>query len=149
MAFVRCARRAALVAAALIACGCGSGGDGLPRQAISGKVAIDGKPIDSALVTFLPVSPGEAVTPAATRVTDGVFSINPEFGLVAGQYKVSISAVKEIRRKRGRTPAASNDEFDTTPTKESIPARYNARTQILADVTDSGPNDFTFLVTSR
>lgn len=149
MVFVRRARRVALTAAALISCGCGGGGDGLDRRPVSGTVIIDGKPIDSALVTFLPVSLEESPTPAATRVVDGAFSIGPEFGLVAGRYKVSISAVKEVRGKRSRKPAAPSDEFDTTPTRESLPARYNAQTQLLADVTDAGPNDFSFLVTSK
>lgn len=149
MLFARCARSAVLAASALALCGCGAGGGDLPRKAVSGVVSLDGKPIESALITFMPVSLDETPTPAATQATAGVFSLPPESGLVAGEYKVSISAVKEIRRKRSGAATAPSDEFDTTPTRETIPPRYNVQTQLTADVTDSGPNEFNFLVTSR
>lgn len=149
-------RSLSLVAAILAgAWGCGGGGaiDDLPRRALSGKVTLDGKPMEGGVVTFLPDAPGEPekTTSASARIADGAFSIAPEVGLVAGKYKVQVSSWKAAPRRGAKKPAdaPADDEFDVTPTKESIPARYNAQTTLTADVTDSGPNEFNFPVTSK
>lgn len=48
--------------------GCG-GGDGLPRQAISGRVTLDDQPLESALITFTPLGAGGDSTSGATKVS--------------------------------------------------------------------------------
>lgn len=149
MVFVRRWPLAVLSAAVFVSLGCGVGGDVPSRNAVSGRITLNGAPLESALVTFTPVRPDQAPTPAVARVIGGVFTIDAEFGPKAGKYKVSVSAPKPVARRGGRTVAPVDDEFDTTPMKESIPARYNARTELTADVTESGPNQFTFLVSSR
>lgn len=151
MTLIRHALRFVLVAAALTNLGCsGGGGDGLPRRAVAGKVTLDGKPLDAALLIMMPETPGESPTPASAQVKDGAFAIPAETGPVAGRYKVSVSVQKPVSRKGAQQPAGGAvDDFDTTPTKESLPARYNSQTTLTADVTDTGPNEFNFPLTSR
>ncbi|OJW20670.1 MAG: hypothetical protein BGO49_03585 [Planctomycetales bacterium 71-10] len=148
-------RSLALVGVTLAgAWGCGGGAiDDLPRRALSGKVTLDGKPMEGGLVTFLPEAPGDPgkTTTASAQIADGSFTVAPEVGLVAGKYKVQVSSVKAAPRRgaKKQADAPADDQFDVTPTKESIPARYNSQTTLTADVTDAGPNEFTFPVTSK
>lgn len=146
--------RFAAVAVVLIApLGCG-GLDGLPRQAVSGKVTLDGQPLDSALITFTPADEGGSSTPAATRVSGGAFSVSQADGLVPGKYRVSLSVAKEVPVKASRkkeTDSVTGEEI-TPPTSalsETLPARYNAQSELTAEVTKAGPNEFTFSLTSK
>jgi hypothetical protein len=41
------------------------------------------------------------------------------------------------------------EAVDEAVTEESLPARYNAQTELKADVTDGGPNEFNFPMTSK
>src|SRR4051794_10320669 len=47
----------AAVAASLLGLGGCGGTDGLPRQAVSGTVTVDGKPLKAGLITFMPSGP--------------------------------------------------------------------------------------------
>lgn len=146
-------RLAAVAIILLASWGCG-GGDGLPRQAVSGKVTLDGQPLDSALITFTPNGGGGDSTSGAAQVSGGSFSISKAEGLIPGSYRVSISATKESPVKASRkkeTDSVTGEEIapPTSALREVLPARYNARSELKADVTDAGPNDFTFDLTSK
>src|SRR5437868_13520177 len=67
-----------LWAAALVpaAAGCGQGGDNLPRQAVSGKVTIDGQPLDTGEITFVPTAGAGAGPAAGGKVENGAYSIS-------------------------------------------------------------------------
>lgn len=81
--------------------GCGSGdpqvklADTVP---FSGKVLLDGQPLDGATLTFMPNPPGGKGSESATGTTDAsgeyklqIGSANPKSGAVPGKYKVRIS----------------------------------------------------------
>lgn len=59
--------------------------------------------------------------------------------------------MKAAPRRGAKKPAEApaDDPFDVIPAKESIPARDNSQTTLTADVTDAGPNEFTFSITSK
>ncbi|WP_165247196.1 carboxypeptidase-like regulatory domain-containing protein [Paludisphaera soli] len=146
-------RLAAVAAVLAVSWGCG-GGDGLPRQAISGKVTLDGQPLESALVTFTPTGAGGDSTSGAAQVSSGSFSIPKADGLIPGNYRVSVSVPKEVPVKASRkkeTDSVTGEEIapPTTALGEALPERYNAQSELTADVAEAGPNDFTFAVTSK
>lgn len=144
-----------IAALACVSWGCGSG-DGLPRRAVSGKVTLDGQPLEKGLITFMPSGQGGDSTSAAAEVANGSFSVARDVGLIAGPYRVAVSAMKEVPNKSARKKQVDNATgevvdvaTDDAVTKESLPARYNAQTELKADVTDDGPTEFTFPLTSK
>src|SRR5262249_58411829 len=69
--------------------GCGPAAvDDLPRQAVWGKVTLDGQPLEQGTITFTPAT--GSPTPGMVSITGGSYSIPQAQGLVPGPYKVSI-----------------------------------------------------------
>src|SRR5688572_30210799 len=77
----------------LIQClvGCNGDSDGLPREAVTGTVAVEGKPLAQGLITFLPAS-SEVTTQGGSIVVGGKYEIPTAQGLVPGKYKVVITS---------------------------------------------------------
>jgi hypothetical protein len=111
-----------LVSAALIA-GCDSGPKLVP---VTGKVTLDGKPLDGANIAFAP-EPGNAVPIQGLDVTgaEGNYTLmaNGRRGVPPGKYKVVISKVE------AKSGVVIPDEFKKDPmmakmagmTKETLP----------------------------
>jgi hypothetical protein len=125
--------------------GCGAS-DNLPREAISGSVSVEGKPLESGLVVFNPEA-AETPTQGGAAVVAGKFSIPREQGLVPGKYKVVVSAA-------GGTP---EKQVDTTnnmpgmppvPAKEIIPKEFNTNSLLTAEVKAGVKNEFSFNLTA-
>jgi len=120
--------------------GCGASDD-LPREGVSGKVTLDGKPLASGLITFMPTS--EAATQGGGMIQDGAYSIPRDQGLVPGSYKVLITSSGSGSEKQtdvvkdmpGMPPVAA---------KEAIPAQYNAKSTLTAEVKAGSENVFDF-----
>src|SRR4051812_41369402 len=77
----------------LVGCGAAAS-DGPPREAVSGKVTLDGQPLAQGVIQFLPASNKEGVSGGAV-IEGGAYSIEAAKGLVAGQYRVTINGAKE------------------------------------------------------
>ncbi len=127
--------RAMAVAAVVVVVGLVSGcdsGDGLPRQAVSGTVTYDGKPVKSGNIQFTPADPNmKNPVSGGAPIMNGKYSIDKEVGLVPGKYNVSISsASSEI--EAGETPGS----VKALP-KEGLPAKYNAQSKLSAEVKSS------------
>jgi hypothetical protein len=128
-------------AAVIAAAGCGD--EGPARQAVSGTVALDGKPLATGTITFAPV---EGVTAATAEVVDGAFQIGRTTGPTAGHYLVEIVA----DRTTGKT--IPNPDFPEKTIEEVhnvIPQRYNVRTELKAEVKPVANEPFTFNLSSR
>ena len=146
--------------------GCGPAWvDNLPRQAVSGKVTMDGAPLSNGTITFSPASEGP--TPALVPIDGGSYSIPRDRGLVPGTYKVSIltsgnagpeeptegaveppgpaaQARSEAADKRARAA-----RFGKSRGKDqSIPPQYNTATTLTAEVKEGTSNTFNFDLTS-
>ena len=68
------------------------GGDGLPRQPVSGLVTLDGRLVKHGLITFYPAEQlvkGVMIV-AGDMIKDGRFSIAPAYRLVPGRYRIAI-----------------------------------------------------------
>lgn len=145
-----CSRCLCSIALALVlAClsGCGSSDD-LPREAVSGKVTLDGKPLASGSIQFLPVGGGDPNNPAISggaTIKDGAYSIPRESGLTPNKYTVAItSAQGGADAAAGGAPGPAQK-----PAKETIPEKYNKDSTLDAAVKPGGENTFNFDLTSK
>jgi len=104
---------------------CGCGGDG--RQAVSGTVTFKGKPLDQGTIEFRPTAQ-EVNSFAGAEIKDGSYSIPASKGLLAGDYKVSISSPEG-----GGVTQQMPGESDKIP-KERIPAEFNINTKLTCTI---------------
>jgi hypothetical protein len=132
------------LAAPLVIAGCGGATDELPRQAVSGKVTLDGQPLKEAMIQFVPAEPG-ATTAGGSGVVDGNYSISKSEGLVPGKYQVSITSTPPP----SPLPPGATPGDPVAPPKELIPVIYNAKTTLSAQVAKDVPNTFNFELKSK
>jgi hypothetical protein len=125
------------LALTLAAAGCG----GEPRrESASGAVTLDGKPLDDGNIRFTPdAGDGLAV---GSLVRDGRYSLPNPPGLAPGGYRVSITADGGSAAVAGVAP--DSDLGRPGGAKGRIPARYNERTILRAEVTAGGANAFDY-----
>jgi hypothetical protein len=112
-----------LSAVSLAASGCSSDSG---KGTVSGIVTLDGQPLKSGLIRFVPV---DGRTPTAdTTITDGEFSAE----VPIGEKRVSISAPKVVgKRPAYQTPNAPMIDI----VEELLPARYNVTSELTINVT--------------
>jgi len=135
-------RITAAAVVALAAAGCG-GGDGIPREPVSGKVTVDGSALDNGLITF---SPEDLTKPAVgTAIKDGSYSMGRSDGPSAGPHKVGISSRKPTGKKLKSVdfPGTFVDEM-----RESLPPQYNSDSRLGVEVKHGGENRFDFELSS-
>ncbi|QDV38861.1 hypothetical protein [Tautonia plasticadhaerens] len=125
-----------LIVSMLVLAGC-SGGDELPREAVSGEVTLGGEPLSEGMIQFEP-SGGQA-TGGGAVIRDGSYEIPGDTGLVPGSYRVSISSSSGGSADTSAAPGAPGAMM-----QERIPARYNAQSELVAEVTEGGDNTFDF-----
>lgn len=138
VAYIRLAT-AILIAAIIGGCG-GAGG----RQAIEGIVTLDGTPLEKGQITFVPQGGTNGPT-AGAEIVGGKFAIAQAGGPFTGKFRVEITASrpggeKVFDRRTGKL-VEGYEQF--------IPARYNAESQLRADVTAGAENRFEFAVNSK
>jgi hypothetical protein len=137
----------------LVVSGCSSG-DELPREAVSGTVMLDGQPLAGGVIQFTPASP-EIPQGGGSPITGGRFSIPRAQGLVPGTYRVTVNAASsETTVPKGEPvepgkPPEPGRPTRTARAKELIPAKYNAESELKAEVKKGVPNEFTFTLQSK
>jgi len=131
-----------MVASAFLA-GC-SGGDELRREAVSGTVSFKGAPLKKGMIQFQPTS-GNETTAGAAGIVDGKYSIDRDEGLVPGKYQVMITGILgPSDGAKAPKAAMPGDVLPVLPAKELIPAKYNVKTELTAQVASGGANEFNF-----
>ena len=100
----------------------GCGGD----ASVVGNVTLDGTPIDSGAVVFVPAGGGVKV---GGGVVNGKYAVEPGRGLLPGQYRVEFNWNKKTGRKMG---TGDGDPIDET--KEGLPAQFNTASTQTAEV---------------
>jgi hypothetical protein len=108
--------------------GCSSGP---PNCNVSGTVNLDGKPLAEGEISF--VSDDSTIPAGVGPVSNGSFN----FTVKAGKKTVRVYAKRAVP---GTNPPMYN---------EALPGRYNAQSELTADVTPKGENKFTFNLQSR
>jgi hypothetical protein len=126
----------ALFLAAMI--GCGST-DGLNRQAISGTVMLDGKPISRGAILFEPATL-ETGTAVGATIRHGTFAISRHEGPVPGLYLVRVYSSSEIQAP----PTKGQTDRTPRPMVERFPPRYNTQTELRVRVLDRSGNRYVF-----
>jgi hypothetical protein len=147
-----------LRAIALAAClgflvGCGEDNP-LGRKAISGKVTLDGTPLDHGSVSFQPQqTPGAANTAAVNTgavIEKGQYSIPADQGLLPGTYRVAISSPEQAAiDTTDPNEAMKQAATGAAPPKERVPEKYNAKSALTIEVKSDGPGTFDFDLKSK
>jgi hypothetical protein len=119
----------------LLACGCG---DPLNRQAVSGTVTFKGQPLEHGKIEFSPLD-GQTTLMGA-EIANGHYSIPAKQGLTPGNYKVMINAPQGANFNPTGAPGS---DLGPPPT-ELMPERYNAKSELRAEVKKGEPNVFDF-----
>lgn len=132
------------VAVLLVTCSIGCGARSPQGVAASGTVTLDGRPVRNATAVFTPQDlAGHSIT---VRVIDGQFRCDESAGLGAGQFDVCvISAEPELEEVE-----AAHREGEVSPLNSSrIPVIYQKPGALTATVTEDGPNQFEFALSTR
>lgn len=119
-----------------VGCGGGGGSDQPDLGTVTGVVTMDGAPLANVTVTFNPEEgrPSNGRTDEAGKYELGY--LRDTKGAVIGTHKVSISTPQEAPTPPGQTY------------KDPIPAKYNTKTTLTADV-KAGDNTFDFKLDSK
>jgi hypothetical protein len=116
----------------LASAGCGSADQKSPRVQVSGVVTLDGAPLESGQISFVPKD-GKLQPTGAEIGAGGKFSA----AVAPGEMQVEIRSPKVTgTRKAYDTP----DSPLIDVTKEQIPSRYNTKSELVIDVI-AGQND--------
>lgn len=127
-------RRALLPALLLFltAAGCG-GGKEIGLVSVEGVVTLNGAPLPDASVIFRPTKGRPSIGITDTNGRYRLEYIEGQKGAIAGQHKVSISTFVEPDRD-------SSNPLLQKGRPELVPAQYNAKTTLVADL-KSGENE--------
>lgn len=121
----------------------GCGRNPLGRLAISGKVTLNGQPLEQGTIAFEPTNRKTGVA-SGSNIVDGSYAIPAEKGLPPGKYIVRIYSA--VRPKTGPSGDAPGGADGMGPAVQIIPPEYNTRSEKSVEVTSKGPNEFTFEV---
>lgn len=123
----------------LTASGCG---DVIEYFPVTGQVTLDGKPLPDAVVSFMPDDEGGVATLGETD-GDGVYTLRQtadSSGAPVGKYTVRITTYRE-----GKPDA--DPPIPGVP--EEVPAEYNLRTTLSAEVEPKEENTIGFKLSSE
>ena len=88
--------------------------------------------------------PGTSGPSAGGPISEGRFSISRDRGPFAGEFRVAITATRETGKMLNHP-----DEGPIPLTKQYLPARYNSKSELTANVKASEKNVFEFELTSQ
>jgi hypothetical protein len=125
----------------LLAIGCGE--PAARPVPVEGTVTFEGRPVADGEVYFK--TPG--LVPEVLPIRDGRF----EGAVLPGHQRVEVYSYQihaAPARPADQAPAGAGDE--TAPGRVNVmPARFNERSELSAEVTTGGPNRFVFDLTTR
>jgi hypothetical protein len=107
--------------------GCGS----TDRIGVEGTVTLDGKPLEAGNLTLIPMSGTKGPT-AGSDIQDGTFRIDGAKGVLAGTFRVEITAGREAKNQRTVYNEMVNKWI--TPWEPYLPARYNTASELRLEI---------------
>lgn len=115
----------------LLVAGCGSAGD---PCSVSGEVSFDGQPVVEGDLRFFPVdgTPGRG---AGAKIQQGKYEIPADSGLMAGSYRVSITAFRATGRQIPNPEQMPGEPATVDEVLPYIPETYNTRTTLKVRLT--------------
>jgi hypothetical protein len=124
--------------------GCDRPTDHLPREAVSGRVTLDGMPLASGSISFYPESPDQPDRVSGSApISDGTYSLARLRGLTPGTYRVSIISSGAVRADA--TPGPSPKAVAPVPADE----RSERESTLRLEVEKGGSNRREFALTDR
>ncbi len=124
-----------------VGCG-GKAYDGSQRFALSGKVSLDGVPVDGGTISFIPTA--EKARPSGGDIVKGEYKVPEEKGANAGSYRVEIHWYKPTGKKVPDSDlGGTKDEV-----AEAVPAKYNSGSTETVEISSTKTN-FDFSLTSK
>jgi hypothetical protein len=131
----KCLLSSAFLALLLASLGCEKTVPAQKRAKVTGSVNYDGKPLVSGNITF-DLKNGEP--PASFGIVDGKFD-----GMAPiGKNMVAITSFRKISMKEKM--GMDGPGYDQPVDENMLPARYSTDSKLEKEVTEKGPNDFTF-----
>jgi hypothetical protein len=120
----------------VICCMVASGCNASDRITSTGRVTLNGQPVEVGLVVFRPIDQGLAAK--AATITGGRFVIKT----VASRFRVEIRGMRPI--EESKIPKTM-PRMEGVPVHEDyIPAAYNTESTLEVEVTKGGENSFEF-----
>jgi hypothetical protein len=123
--------------------GCGRSDN---RQAFSGTVTLDGKPLDQGTVEFVPVAKGLL---SGGVIASGKFDVPADKGLTPGTYTVRVYSADAPSGDASNADAGAPGAGGYPMAKDRIPPKYNSESTQTAEITARGKNRFSFEVMSK
>ena len=124
----------ALLSFLLIAVGCGGAPEGPPRASVSGKITLDGQPVEGGTIYFVP----EKGPMASATIAGGSYSISAgERGPVLGKSTVKVEWYRDSGKKDSGGAAIS---------EQAIPVKYLGMTALSVEIL-AGLNTHDFTLT--
>jgi hypothetical protein len=131
----KCLSICAFLTVLLVGFGCDKSAASQKRAKVSGTVNLEGKPLLTGNITF-DTKNGEA--PASFNIVDGKF----EGMAPVGKNFVSITSFRKTSMKEKMK--MDGPGYDQPIDENILPARYSTDSKLEKEVTEKGPNDFTF-----
>lgn len=122
---------------ALLLAGCGDSGP--KRYGVSGTVKFKGEPIKYGTITFR----AENGATGGAEVKDGKYEMPGAAGLPEGKYRVAIT----YPDPKVPAPRADEPPGPATQAREMLPAKYNDKTELTAEIKPQSVNDVSFDLT--
>jgi len=137
--FISSSSWAFALAIMMLTSGCGED-DGLPRQAVSGAVTFDGKPLATGSIQFQPDgSADQGAVGAGAVIQDGRYAVDQAKGLTPGSYKVVILSHDSTIQIEEDAPGGG-----VRLPPELIPPQYNVNSTLTVAVSEGKENVFDF-----
>jgi hypothetical protein len=118
-------------------------GCGKPGPSVVGTVLLDGDPLPSGRIRFVPVE-GTRGPDAGAVIEEGKYSVDK--GLTLGKYRVEIHGVKESTVRKERDPILP--VYLIPAAIEAVPPAYNVKSQLIRTV-EAGANTLDFDLTTN
>jgi hypothetical protein len=112
--------------------GCGRGSE-LQREAVSGTVTYQGKPIPDGAITFVPLK-GTQGPGAGALIRDGKYTVVAGGGVPVGTYRVEMQALREVVRPQKRP----GPQLDMAPKEPYLPEQYNTKSTMEVTIDAKG-----------
>lgn len=119
----------------------------LGRRAIDGHITLDGSPLASGHIQFVPQDAGGVSSGAI--IAQGSYKLEAPKGLPPGKYYVQIFSPRKEAKADPLVQQTDEPPGPFQPATETIPARYNRDTTLAADVPPSGSTTFDFDLKSK
>jgi hypothetical protein len=140
-AFVRTSAMVLTLSAAALGSGCGEADEFGVRRPVSGAVTLNGEPVKTGRVLFVPLQSGPAVN---ANLVDGRYAVPKREGPVPGSYRVEIYGEP---RPTGKKFFDGDSQAYVEATRDSIPPEYNLNSTTKVEIKPDGDAVFDYDLT--